>query len=234
MYASLLYLASISLWRKDPITAITIGIIVWQNHGLYHTFDVLALTDNLQVIGQWRYRSVTNKKIFKICVFCLHIGLAATAARPICTKTTDSPCINRQWPRFIYISLFLTKNFCFQDFLMSLVRRLIGINSSLRQKPNCCMPQFVCKLLFTNYSAIIEHTNQVIFLEDDDVAAVTNGSLTIHRIRRNFDDPNESTVREVISLQMEIQQIMKGTKMILSLLCYKCFFCRIMSAAYFW
>ena len=147
----LLYLASINLWGKDPITAITIGIIVWQNHGL---------------------------------------------------------------------SLFLTKNSCGQDFLMSLVRGLIGINISLRQKPNCCMPQFVCKLLFTNYSAIIEHTNQVIFLEDDDVAAVTNGSLTIHRIRRNFDDPNESTVREVISLQMEIQQIMKGTKMILSLLCY--------------
>ena len=51
----------------------------------------------------------------------------------------------------------------------------------------------------------------MIFLEDDDVAAVMNGSLTIHRLKRNFDDPNESTVREVISLQMEIQQIMKGT-----------------------
>ena len=50
----------------------------------------------------------------------------------------------------------------------------------------------------------------MIFLEDDDVAAVTNGCLTIHRLKRNFDDPNESTVREVISLQMEIQQIMKG------------------------
>ncbi len=59
-------------------------------------------------------------------------------------------------------------------------------------------------------SAIIEHTNQVIYLEDDDVAAVTNGSLTIHRIKRNFDDPNESTVREVITLKMEIQEIMKG------------------------
>ena len=64
--------------------------------------------------------------------------------------------------------------------------------------------------LSVHCSAIIEHTNQVIFLEDDDVAAVMNGSLTIHRLKRNFDDPNESTVREVISLQMEIQQIMKG------------------------
>lgn len=56
-------------------------------------------------------------------------------------------------------------------------------------------------------SPIIEHTNKVIFLEDDDVAAVKNGSLTIHRIHRNVD---ESTVREVITLKMEIQQIMKG------------------------
>ncbi|XP_025095011.1 glutamine--fructose-6-phosphate aminotransferase [isomerizing] 2-like isoform X4 [Pomacea canaliculata] len=56
-------------------------------------------------------------------------------------------------------------------------------------------------------SAIIEHTNKVIFLEDDDVASVKDGSLTIHRIHRNVDD---STVREVITLKMEIQQIMKG------------------------
>ncbi|XP_060568032.1 glutamine--fructose-6-phosphate aminotransferase [isomerizing] 2-like isoform X1 [Ruditapes philippinarum] len=57
-------------------------------------------------------------------------------------------------------------------------------------------------------SAIIEHTNQVIFLEDDDVAAVTKGSLTLHRIKRNQLD--ESSVREVITLKMELQQIMKG------------------------
>ena len=30
-------------------------------------------------------------------------------------------------------------------------------------------------------SAIIEHTNRVIFLEDDDVAACKNGVLSIHR-----------------------------------------------------
>ncbi|ESO87445.1 hypothetical protein LOTGIDRAFT_235105 [Lottia gigantea] len=57
-------------------------------------------------------------------------------------------------------------------------------------------------------SAVIEHTNQVIFLEDDDVAAVKNGCLTIHRVSRNVDD---STIREVITLKMEIQQIMKGS-----------------------
>ena len=60
------------------------------------------------------------------------------------------------------------------------------------------------------YSAIIEHTNQVMYLEDDDVAAISNGCLTIHRIRRNHDDPNESTSREIFTLKLEIQQIMKG------------------------
>jgi len=56
-------------------------------------------------------------------------------------------------------------------------------------------------------SAIIEHTNQVLYLEDDDVAAVHKGRLTIHRLKRK---PDESTEREVITLKMEIQQIMKG------------------------
>ena len=60
------------------------------------------------------------------------------------------------------------------------------------------------------FSAIIEHTNQVIFLEDDDVAAVSKGNLTIHRIKRNEHDPNERTERDVITLKMEIQEIMKG------------------------
>lgn len=57
-------------------------------------------------------------------------------------------------------------------------------------------------------SAIIEHTDRVIFLEDDDVAAVNNGVLTIHRIKRDNDDSPSS--REVTTLKMEIQQIMKG------------------------
>jgi glucosamine--fructose-6-phosphate aminotransferase (isomerizing) len=34
-------------------------------------------------------------------------------------------------------------------------------------------------------SAIIEHTNRVLFLEDDDVAAVNGGVLSIHRINRS-------------------------------------------------
>ena len=54
-------------------------------------------------------------------------------------------------------------------------------------------------------SAIIEHTNKVIFLEDDDVAAVKRGTLSIHRA--NLDG---ASGREITTLKMEIQQIMKG------------------------
>lgn len=64
--------------------------------------------------------------------------------------------------------------------------------------------------MFICFSAIIEHTNQVIYLEDDDVAAVKDGMLTIHRIFRNSDDPNKPSSREVTTLKLEIQQLMKG------------------------
>ncbi|XP_017144397.2 glutamine--fructose-6-phosphate aminotransferase [isomerizing] 1 [Drosophila miranda] len=57
-------------------------------------------------------------------------------------------------------------------------------------------------------SAVIEHTNRVIYLEDDDVAAVKrDGTLSIHRLNKSSDDPH---IREIITLKMEIQQIMKG------------------------
>ncbi|XP_054890035.1 glutamine--fructose-6-phosphate aminotransferase [isomerizing] 2 [Poeciliopsis prolifica] len=56
-------------------------------------------------------------------------------------------------------------------------------------------------------SAIIEHTNKVLYLEDDDIAVVKGGELSIHRINRQAgDDP----VRAIQTLQMEMQQIMKG------------------------
>ncbi|XP_072021590.1 glutamine--fructose-6-phosphate aminotransferase [isomerizing] 1-like isoform X3 [Amphiura filiformis] len=58
-------------------------------------------------------------------------------------------------------------------------------------------------------SAVIEHTNKVIYLEDGDVAAVREGCLSIHRITRKKEDTAVS--REVHTLMMEIQQIMKGS-----------------------
>ncbi|CAF1939160.1 unnamed protein product [Rotaria magnacalcarata] len=57
-------------------------------------------------------------------------------------------------------------------------------------------------------SAIIEHTNQVIFMEDDDLAVVKNGALTIHRTQHEVT--GQSIIREIIELKIELQEIMKG------------------------
>jgi glucosamine--fructose-6-phosphate aminotransferase (isomerizing) len=54
-------------------------------------------------------------------------------------------------------------------------------------------------------SAIIEHTKRVIYLEDGDVAWVRSGNLDIHHIT----DETPGT-RDVQTLHMEIQEIMKG------------------------
>lgn len=43
--------------------------------------------------------------------------------------------------------------------------------------------------------------------QDDDVAAVRDGTLSIHRLKKCLDDPH---AREITTLKMEIQQIMKG------------------------
>lgn len=44
-------------------------------------------------------------------------------------------------------------------------------------------------------------------MQDDDVAAVKDGTLSIHRMRHSMDDPH---AREITTIKMEIQQIMKG------------------------
>ncbi|VDO73027.1 unnamed protein product [Haemonchus placei] len=59
-------------------------------------------------------------------------------------------------------------------------------------------------------AAIIEHTKQVLFLEDDDVAFVEDGALTIHRFTRKASDSTSDQTREVQNLNLELQQIMKG------------------------
>ncbi len=46
-------------------------------------------------------------------------------------------------------------------------------------------------------------------MEDDDIAVVTGGKLSIHRVNRQA---GEDPVRAIQTLQMELQQIMKGQK----------------------
>jgi len=63
--------------------------------------------------------------------------------------------------------------------------------------------------LASDATAIIDHAKHVLYLEDNDVAWIRKGELTIH----NFKDSHksdESKVREVHTLRMEIQDIMKG------------------------
>uniref|UniRef100_A0A8C3G3Z4 glutamine--fructose-6-phosphate transaminase (isomerizing) n=1 Tax=Cyclopterus lumpus TaxID=8103 RepID=A0A8C3G3Z4_CYCLU len=55
--------------------------------------------------------------------------------------------------------------------------------------------------------AIIEHTNKVLYLEDNDLAVVNGGKLSIHRLSQQV---GEDPVRAIKTLQMELQQIMKG------------------------
>ncbi|GFR81362.1 glutamine--fructose-6-phosphate aminotransferase [isomerizing] 2 [Elysia marginata] len=57
-------------------------------------------------------------------------------------------------------------------------------------------------------SCVIEHTNQVIYLEENDIASVHGGVLDIHRGSRSID---ESTHREICTLKLELEQIMKGS-----------------------
>uniref|UniRef100_A0A8C6SCF6 Glutamine--fructose-6-phosphate aminotransferase [isomerizing] 1 n=1 Tax=Neogobius melanostomus TaxID=47308 RepID=A0A8C6SCF6_9GOBI len=77
-----------------------------------------------------------------------------------------------------------------------------------KEKKSCSALICLCLCFYyVAYSAVIEHTNRVIFLEDDDVAAVSEGRLSIHRIKRTVGD---YPARAIQTLQMELQQIMKG------------------------
>ncbi|KAM5172512.1 glutamine--fructose-6-phosphate aminotransferase [isomerizing] 1 isoform 2-T2 [Mantella aurantiaca] len=92
--------------------------------------------------------------------------------------------------------------------------------SGLEKKGSCSLPRMdsttclfpveekaVEYYFASDASAVIEHTNRVIYLEDDDVAAVVDGRLSIHRIKRSAGD---HPARAIQTLQMELQQIMKG------------------------
>uniref|UniRef100_A0A8D3BLQ1 glutamine--fructose-6-phosphate transaminase (isomerizing) n=1 Tax=Scophthalmus maximus TaxID=52904 RepID=A0A8D3BLQ1_SCOMX len=74
--------------------------------------------------------------------------------------------------------------------------------------PHFTSLKFLLKHVFNSVClSLIEHTNRVIFLEDDDVAAVMEGRLSIHRMKRRAGD---YPARAIQTLQMELQQIMKG------------------------
>ena len=90
-----------------------------------------------------------------------------------------------------------------------IVTRLDSVTTEEKFGPS--NPQDSVEYFFaSDASAIIEHTDRVIYLEDDDVAAVNNGILSLHRANRDESNLQTPEFREVTTLKMEIQQIMKG------------------------
>jgi glucosamine--fructose-6-phosphate aminotransferase (isomerizing) len=57
-------------------------------------------------------------------------------------------------------------------------------------------------------SAIIEHTKRIIYLEDDDIAAVQDGRITIHHSKHKSGQA--VLTREIKTVEIELQEIMKG------------------------
>eukprot|EP00041_Stephanoeca_diplocostata_P023095 m.561360 g.561360 ORF g.561360 m.561360 type:complete len:710 (+) comp22216_c0_seq1:110-2239(+) len=62
--------------------------------------------------------------------------------------------------------------------------------------------------LASDASAIIEHTKKVVYLEDEDVAHITGGRMNMSRAegRRGFGG-----TREIKTVELELQEIMKGS-----------------------
>ncbi|EDN07578.1 glucosamine--fructose-6-phosphate aminotransferase [Histoplasma mississippiense (nom. inval.)] len=69
------------------------------------------------------------------------------------------------------------------------------------------IPQPAEFFLSSDPSAIVEHTKKVLYLEDDDIAHIFEGQLNIHRLAK---DDGTSNVRAIQTIELELQEIMKG------------------------
>ena len=69
------------------------------------------------------------------------------------------------------------------------------------------MPQPAEFFLSSAASALVEHTKKVLYLEDDDIAHIHDGQLNIHRLTK---DDGTSNVRAIQTIELELQEIMKG------------------------
>lgn len=70
------------------------------------------------------------------------------------------------------------------------------------------IPSPVEFFLSSDPASVIKHTRKVLFLEDDDIAHIYDGELHIHRAKKSI--AGESTVRPIQTLEMELNEIMKG------------------------
>lgn len=69
------------------------------------------------------------------------------------------------------------------------------------------LPMPVEFFLSSDPASVIQHTKKVLFLEDDDIAHIYDGELHIHRAKK---EAGKSTTREIKTLEMELNQIIKG------------------------
>lgn len=69
------------------------------------------------------------------------------------------------------------------------------------------IPMPVEFFLSSDPASVVEHTKKVLFLEDDDIAHIYDGELHIHRAKKSA---GESTIRPIQTLEMELNEIMKG------------------------
>ncbi|KZT03762.1 isomerising glucosamine-fructose-6-phosphate aminotransferase [Laetiporus sulphureus 93-53] len=72
------------------------------------------------------------------------------------------------------------------------------------------MPQPIEFFVASDASAIVEHTKRVLYLEDDDIAHISEGELHIHRLRSKDGAPPTASHRTIETLEIEIAEIMKG------------------------
>ncbi|ABN66236.1 glucoseamine-6- phosphate synthase [Scheffersomyces stipitis CBS 6054] len=70
------------------------------------------------------------------------------------------------------------------------------------------IPMPVEFFLSSDPASVVQHTKKVLFLEDDDIAHIYDGELHIHRASKK--NAGESTTRQIQTLEMELNQIMKG------------------------
>lgn len=72
------------------------------------------------------------------------------------------------------------------------------------------LPQPIEFFIASDAAAVVEHTKRVLYLEDDDIAHIAEGELHIHRLRKGESDGQQSTIRSIETLELELAEIMKG------------------------
>lgn len=90
----------------------------------------------------------------------------------------------------------------------------LSIDSNLRTSQSRAflaedgIPMPVEFFLSSDPASVIQHTKKVLFLEDDDIAHIYDGELHIHRATKK--NAGESSTRQIQTLEMELNEIMKG------------------------